>query len=383
MTKALLMLTGGRGIPDMLTVKYLRPDITLTITTKQGLGTAKHLQQLVQAKFGCKLEIQPVVHPYNEQAIKDACNRALDQYPDAEWIMSLTSAPKIVSIFAMDLARERNVPCWFLNTDEGEVISLAKDVPVDHQKIFIATVEEYMNVYQRLYTIPKPPAYRKKAQSWYNIAQVLVQEPKLTHLFLGRLREAQRGRGQYEPVTFTIDVQAKPLMQQLATAPLHVATINSESGDALQCTIVDGEKREFLNGDWLEVYVWKEVEKAGFAQDYQWGYKIFHKQDEYELDLALTARGLLFIAECKTDYDPFTRRSHYLDTIEANASLLGGAFVTKFFITNHPDPESIQSYTPFHHQAEQKKIRILTAQHLPNIGSILRDEVTNPTYPRI
>ena len=104
----------------------------------------------------------------------------------------------------------------------------------------------------------------------------------------------------------------------------------------LECTIVDGEKREFLNGDWLEVYVWKEVEEAGFAQDYQWGYRIFHKQDEYELDLALTARGLLFsIAECKTDYDPFTRRSHYL-IIEANASLLGGAFVTKFFITHLP-----------------------------------------------
>jgi hypothetical protein len=387
MTKALLMLTGGRGIPDMLMVKYLRPDITLTVTTKQGLGTARHLQELVKAQFGCKLEIQPVVHPYKEQDIKDACNRALDQYPNAEWIMNITSAPKIVSIFAMDVARERDIPCWFLNTDEGEVISLAKDASVDHlidhQKIFNATVQEYMSVYQRQYTIPKSAEYRKKAQSWYNIAQVLVQKPKLTHLFLSRLRQAQTGRSQYEPVTFTIDVQAKPLIQQLAVASLNVVTINGESADTLECTIVDGEKREFLNGDWLEVYVWKEVEEAGFAQDYQWGYKIIHKQDEYELDLVLTARGLLFIAECKTDYDPFTRRSHYLDTIEANASLLGGAFVTKFFITNHPDPESIQSYTSFHQQAEQKKIRILTAQQLPNIGSILRDEVTNPTFSRV
>ncbi len=383
MTRALLMLTGGRGIPDMLIIKNLRPDVTFTITTDQGLGTAKHLQHLVLSRFGCKVEILPTINPYDEQEIKSACGSALQQYPHAEWIMNITSAPKIVSIFAMDVAREKNIPCWFLNTSGGEVISLAKNVPVDQNKLFNATVEEYMAVYQRNYTIPKPKIYRDKAESWYNIAQTLVRHPELTHVFLGKLRQAQWGRGQNEPISLKIDIQAKPLIEQLASSPLNVLTIDNETLQTLECTIVDGEKREFLNGDWLEVYVWKEVEQANFVQDHQWGYKVHYKEDEYELDLALTARGLLFIAECKTDYDPFTRKSTYLDTIDANANLLGGAYVSKFFITSHPNSQTVQSYQSFHQQATQKRIRVLSAKDLPRIGDILKGEVTHPTFSRI
>jgi len=91
----------------------------------------------------------------------------------------------------------------------------------------------------------------------------------------------------------------------------------------------------------------------------------------------------LLIAECKTDYDPFTRKSYYLDIIDANAGLLGRTYVSKFFITNHPDPLSIPSYRAFHQQATQKKIRIINSDELLNIGGILKQEVANPTFERI
>lgn len=383
MTKALLMLTGGRGIPDMLVVKYLRPDITLTLTTDQGLGSAKHLQHLVASKFGGKLEILPTINPYDEQEIKIACEKAIQLYPDAEWHMNITSAPKIVSIFAMDVAREKSIPCWFLNTSGGEVISLAKNIPIDQNKVFSATVEEYMDVYQRRYAIPKPKAYREKAQDWYNIAQTLTHHPESTHVFLGELRRAQKGKSQSESVSLNVDIRMRPLIEQLATSPLNVLSIDTKTDKTLECTVSDGEKREFLSGDWLEVYVWKEVEKAGFVQDHQWGYQVYHKEDVYELDLALTTRGLLFIAECKTDYDPFTRKSTYLDTIDANANLLGGAYVSKFFISSHPNPQAVQSYQSFYQQAIQKKIRVLSAKDLSDIGNILRSEVAQPTFSRI
>ena len=100
MTKALLMLTGGRGVPDMLAVKYLKPDITLILTTEQGLNSAKHLQNLVKLRFGCKLEILPTTHPYNEYEIKRACRDALEQFSHAEWVMNITSSPKIISIYS-------------------------------------------------------------------------------------------------------------------------------------------------------------------------------------------------------------------------------------------------------------------------------------------
>src|SRR5437879_4947579 len=93
---ALLMLTGGRGVPDLLAIKHLRPDITLILTTQQGLGTAKHLKSIVKSRYGCELEILPTIHPFQEDDIKGACNYALQKYPDVEWIMNITSSPKIV-----------------------------------------------------------------------------------------------------------------------------------------------------------------------------------------------------------------------------------------------------------------------------------------------
>jgi len=383
MTKALLMLTVGRGVPDMLAVKYLKPDITLILTTEQGLNSAKHLQNLVKLRFGCKLEILPTTHPYNEYEIKRACRDALEQFSHAEWVMNITSSPKIISIFAMDVAREQNIPCWFLNTDGGEVISLAKTLPIEHQAVFDVTVEEYMDVYQRQHEKRETIEYREKAESWYPTAQVLVQYPQITHQLLRKLRKAQEGKKQNESLSLKFGINAKPLIQELASSKSSFLVIDKETSDTLDCTISGGEKRKFLCGDWLEVFVCKEVEKAGFAQDYQWGYKVYHEKDIYELDLALTSRGLLFIGECKTDNDPFTKNSEYLDTIDANAGLLGRAYVSKFFITNHPNPLSVSSYQTFQQQAAQKKIRIINADELPNIGEILKQEVIKPTYPRI
>ena len=60
MTKALLLLTGGRGVPDMLVVKYMRPDIIFNITTPQGLKAAQSLKDFVSRQFQCHMEIVEV-----------------------------------------------------------------------------------------------------------------------------------------------------------------------------------------------------------------------------------------------------------------------------------------------------------------------------------
>ncbi len=383
MTRALLMLTGGRGIPDLLAVKHLRPDKTFVITTEQGLASAKHLKNLVKLRFGCELEIMPTISPFNEQNIKEACSQVLEKYPGAEWIMNITSAPKIVSIFAMDVAREREIACWFLNTNDGEVISLAETIPIEHKAIFDIQVEEYMDGYQRQYKKRGTAEYREKAEAWYTSAQLLAQDPISTHLFLRKLRAAMQGKRQNESLLLRFNIKAKPFFQQLAECTPPLVKITKEEAETFECMVFGGDARKFLEGDWLEVFVCQSVEQARFAEDYQWGYQVYNGKDEYELDSALTSRAILLIGECKTDDDPFTKHSDYLDTLDANARLLGSPYVSKFFITNHPNPESLKSYEAFYQQATQKKIRIINADELPNIGEILKQEALKPTFPRI
>lgn len=167
MAKTLLLLTGGRGVPDMLVVKYLRPDTILNLTTSQGLKTAQNLKSFVESHFHCQMEILPTIDPYNEQDIKDACKAALLRYPEADWVIHFTSSPKIVGIYAHDVAREYNTPYWFLDTDGKQVVSLVRGSDVNNNELYNATVEEYMGSYGRTYEIPKSQTYRKKANSGF------------------------------------------------------------------------------------------------------------------------------------------------------------------------------------------------------------------------
>ncbi len=268
---------------------------------------------------------------------------------------------------------------------EGEVISLSKDFPVNTEELFQATVDEYMKVYERDYEIPKSKDYRILVQSelYYNIAKTLAHASEATHSLIRTLRQAQHGQARDNSISLTIvDSQAKSLVESLAA--LGALTIDSATPGGLQCAIRDGNMREFLNGDWLEVYVWKEVDKADFAYDKQWGYKIRTGQAESELDVVFTSRGILFIVECKTDDDPFTeKRKIYLDTLDSIASWLGRTYVSKFFITNHPNPDTVQSYKSFREQANQKRILVLNGKDLPDIGITLKLESKDPTFPRI
>jgi hypothetical protein len=148
------------------------------------------------------------------------------------------------------------------------------------------------------------------------------------------------------------------------------------------CSFKSPDAAKFLGtGDWLEIFVWHETKEAGFADDCQWGYEIIDGKAENELDLALTYKGQLIIGECKTDNNPFKGKRNYLDTLDSNAHLLGGNFVTKLFITNQPKTKN--GYVSFDEQARKRRIVVLTAEDLPTIREHLISQAKTPTFSRI
>jgi len=384
MTKALLLLTGGRGVPDMLVVKYLHPDIVYNITTEKGLKDAQNFAKFALQQFKCKVEVLATINPYDEQEIKDRCIEAFRSQPKAEWTIHFTGSPKIVGIYAHDLAREHSIPLWFLDTEGKQVVSLIKESQINHGELFRASVQEYMGAYGRAGEIAKSQTYRNRAESWYTIAQTLVQMPEATSIVLEALREAQRNR---TPLTPNIDRQAEPLLKQLIA--WGVLSITGQTANVLHCTIIDNEKRDFLLGDWLEVYIWQEASKIGFADNCQWGYKIPVDQKiaatlpSNELDLALTYQARLLIAECKTSRDPFDPR--YLDKLYAIANLVGGGYVRQVFVTNCPRPAQGQDdhFDNFSRQAEVRRISVITGEQLLDVGTLLRQEIgaAGPSLP--
>lgn len=133
---------------------------------------------------------------------------------------------------------------------------------------------------------------------------------------------------------------------------------------------------EFLNGDWLEVYVWTEATNAGFADDCQWGYKIVADIPSNELDLALTYKARLLIAECKTSGKPFN--NDFLYKMHSVADLVGGNYVRQVFITHYPRPENKdekEKFDNFCQQASIRRVSVVTGDQLLDIRTVLQQQI--------
>ncbi len=386
MTRALLLLTGGRSVPDMLVVKYLsihwQLDTIVNITTERGLKIAENFRNFVQAQFHHDIKILDTIDPYKEKDIVERCEEALKLEPKAEWIMHCTTSPKVVGIYAHDVARRNGIPYWILDTARKQLVSLVKEYEVDNEELFNASVKEYMGAYERVCEIPRGEAYQERAKSWYPVAMLLLSDHDATQKFLQGLRNASNDRPSH-PLTPTVAIQAKQLAEKLEDYGF--LTITSSNINEFQCTIKDDEMCKFLSGDWLEFYVWHEAKSASFADDCQWGHKIIVDQKlaatlpSNELDLALTYKGRLLIAECKTSKKPFGN-SEDLDKLYSIANLLGGDFVKQVFITSSPKPDGSSKgledqFNNFKRQAEVRRIVVITGDQLQNIGVLLQHEI--------
>jgi hypothetical protein len=263
------------------------------------------------------------------------------------------------------VARDLGVPCWFLDTDGKQVISLVENMQVDNEVLFNASVKEYIGAYGRTYEIPKSLSYRKDAEAWYPISRELVLHLDMTQTFLIGVKGNKL-------LTHTVDAKTLPLLKHLEA--MSAVTIETVQGNNVSYTITSSNMCEFLQGDWLEVYVWHEAREANIADDYQWGYKIKADLPSNELDVALTYKARLLIAECKTLSKPFNPELLY--KLHSVADLVGGNYVRQVFITNHVKPDSkSESFENFCQQAAIRRTIVVTGEQLPYIARILQQQI--------
>jgi len=132
-------------------------------------------------------------------------------------------------------------------------------------------------------------------------------------------------------------------------------------------------ERQFLFGEWLEVYVAEEARATGLLDDVQQGVR-FQVGDGYrELDFLGLYRGIPLLGSCKATRKPWCK--NYLDELNAVADLMGGRYTWRFFFTDQtpPSPDdrnAYRSYQEFMAHAQRLRIRVITAD-LRKISSML------------
>jgi hypothetical protein len=396
--KALLVVAGGRAVPDVLVLFWVKPELVRVITSKEGWDFKDAFCDIARS-MGCQVDIIPDIDAYNFDTCLQACQDACEPYPDTEWdwAFSIGSSPKITGIAAYEIAKNRGISCWHADAQRERAVSLIKPVAVDNEKFFHLTLDDYIQIQHKIWELgglTDTNHYRDIVKDWSSIARELViSNPSDARALLsilyakGSTKRYRAGEGFDLPPNLV----TSPTLKFLADEGL--LKVRKVLSGKTMCSFASEEAAQFIGtGDWLEFYVWHTAITCGLADEKhcQWGCKVKDDQVYREFDLMLIYKAQLILAECKaekepfkgdTEWNPFKGMKDYLGYLNAKANVLGGSYVSKLFITNQPAIGA--SYQSFIEQAKQYKIVVVTAENLHEIGQILKREAERPTYQRI
>src|SRR5581483_1201536 len=366
--KALLVVAGGRAVPNVLSLLWIRPQVVRVILSKEGWDHRQAFKDIASSLPDCQVDFIPDIDAYDFESGLEACQKAIEPYSAAQWgwVFDITSAPKITGIAAYEVAKRLNISCWHADAQRDRHVSLVKPVEIDKTRFFHLTLDDYMKAQHRTWKLSRGPVpgYRKYIKRWAEFAKELVLSPDTGEL-LQPLRDKKRG----DSVPLPFHPGQSSLLK--AAGDQALLAVQELTPGAVTGQFHSEAAAKFMGtGDWLEFYVWYEAIHAGIADEAhcQWGCSIHDGPVEKELDLALIYQAQLILAECKAELNPFNARRGHLHELQAKANVLGGSYVCKLFITNQK--AGGDSYKAFCEQANQYKIVVITGERLREIGRI-------------
>jgi hypothetical protein len=391
MKKALLILFGGRAMPNMLTILHEKPDLIVPIISQDVQDEVPLLKKAVSELFDPS-EYEPqwdtsaVVNAFLLEKVEEKCLELVKNHTDFEWIFNVTAATKIMSLGAYAAANKlvsegKPVRCWYLDTAHGNVVSLIG--PKGDSDIFKISVPQYVTSCYCSIADGHFENYRITYENnWLPFAQCVGKDPKLTQSLkellklLARLDKegASKLPGRNHPTTYALD-QLTDHFNSLLDLAHQTGVISQLKRENSRCAfMLDYVQYQFLNGTWLEVYVWDVVRNMGDFDSCLWNKSI---QDTHgrtnQFDVALTYYAQLILVECKTGRDAFAAATFH--TFESIGNALGNKFATKIIVTgSEPTKDEEQ-------RAKSSRIAIIT--DLSNIGLQLLAQATNPDHPRL
>ena len=377
MTRALLVLIGGRQVPNLLSAQYLRPDRIVPVASHEALRPGDvwaHIEPVLRQLCPEGLQAPIVVDAFDLEAIRQGCSAAFDAWPEAEWVANVTCATTVMSIGAYEAARARGHAVWYLNSARRQVVSL-HGAPVASEQVYRLDIANYLSIYGR--SLGKKLIQEPTLEA---CAAVLAQHPQATVAFREQLRAA--GADKKSPAASLVLPALSAEIQLIAEA-LHTAGLFSltwpQAGGPPRAETVSKRLWGFINGGWLEVYAGMAAREAD-CDDVCSGLEIPGVTGaNNELDLVATYGGTLIIGECKTDHKPF--KTSYLDKLGSVGALLGGDFVTRIFICSQivdlSDQSASAAFKAFKRQAAERRIVVVTGDALTSLAQQLRTEAGN------
>ncbi len=396
--KALLILVGGRPIPNILTVIHEKPDLIIAICSNESSKEEwPELKQAIKKLSPSSNIVEPgSIDAFDIDMIQAVCEQEFLRYPNVNWIFNLTTATSLMTLGAYKAAEKcrsqysgTSIQCWYLDTASSRVISLlgkGRD-----NSIFSIKVDQYVAAYN--YALQDGSSYkhyrmRYLEDDWMAFAKRVGENLLEADMLKQITAIASNSRRIEESFVTSSDVYR--LLQDLAA----IGLVNiSRNGKGVAFFFTE-EQYKFLDGAWLELYVYQVAKALKLFDDHQWHQELIDTVSSRvdsnplhykELDVSLTYKAQLIAIECKTGSKGL--KPEILDDLVSVADLVGRGFVVKILVTSQRLPDQVKQqqqdgYEDFLAKARKKGIYVITGERLPQIATILEAQAKNPKYAR-
>lgn len=136
--------------------------------------------------------------------------------------------------------------------------------------------------------------------------------------------------------------------------------------------VIYNNAQRFLNGRWLEAYVWDKLDQTGQCMDICKNLEVIGIANE--LDVACTVHGKLGVVECKTGSLKGKEGQNVLNKLMAIKDGLGGIFAKSFLVITNSEKESTEE---FKKRANEYGATIIFRDQLENAGNIIIDKLSS------
>jgi hypothetical protein len=336
---------------------------------KQGLGT--------RAEYF----LYPVpVDPMSPSSVHEICQTVIHEYGGPQNVtINFTSGTKPMSIGAYLAGQTEGAPMLYVDTEYEQIYSHQGEMlyckPFDLEPI---------SVFQGLGVHGRPVNEAETLKNALSEAEIRLANLILDHRSEGlqhlpaihELMVKAQGKAQGNPGEYRVPWDALPPLDWLYTAMQNDNTgfIHRDGNEA----IFNNPAFRFLNGRWLEAYVYLALLRDGRFMDVR--SQVVVEGVPNELDVACTLNGKLGIIECKaaTLYkekrpDGKKKKSpgnDFLNRLKALQATLTGTFGKSFLVTMES-----KLGNPLQKRALEYKTSVIGIERLTRIEDVIYTEM--------
>ncbi|MDY2796659.1 Card1-like endonuclease domain-containing protein [[Pasteurella] aerogenes] len=339
-------LVSAQAAPNLLPIldKDFKPQkAVFVVSTDKRIQEKAHSLKLAFEQNNVEVEMLYLSDEFDFQSMEDELFNLLSNYKNTNIALNVTGGTKLMAIAAQNVFSSEK-PIFYINTEKEEIIFISKEndkyIPV--KKLNTTTlINNYL--------------------SGYGVS-ILKNKKKFNFNKLGNFTErfALRQKN-YKDIISSLNSLTKQANNKLEASLVgyrdDLRSIIEDLVDdglvKLNGDIVDfqnEETRNFLNGNWLEYFTYRQVSEIVDVIDVDWNVEVVnseYEKDKFgvnnELDVVFMARNKCHIIECKTmDFDNLDNKNKlrgYLDGLKALKDY-GGSLTKVCLVSFYPIPEN-------------------------------------------